>query len=257
MQKGSFFSTFALALIFCWFFFLGGSYLVYLFSLEANYFTVGFPCGSAGKESACNMEDLGLVPGLGRSPRDRKSYPLQCSGLENSMDCTVHGVAESDTTEWLSLFYNVVVIFAIHWHESPMGLRVSPHPAPPSPPHPSGLSQSTSFAYPASCVKFALMAILTRVRWCFTEILIYISLIISEMEHLFMCLLTTRMFSLEKCLFRSSTIFFFYCFSGIELQELFVLGRVIVSCFICKYFLPFWRLSFCLFLWFPLLCKSF
>ena len=43
-----------------------------------------------------------------------------------------------------------------------------------------------------------------------------------------MCLLTTRMFSLEKCLFRSSTIFFFYCFSGIELQELFVLGRVIV-----------------------------
>ena len=56
-----------------------------------------FPCGSAGKESACNVGDLGLIPGLGRSPGEGKGYPLQCSGLENSMDCIVHGVAKSRT----------------------------------------------------------------------------------------------------------------------------------------------------------------
>ena len=60
---------------------------------------LGFPCGSAGKQSACSAGDLGLIPGLGRSPGEGKGYPLQYSGLENSMDCIVHGVAESDTTE--------------------------------------------------------------------------------------------------------------------------------------------------------------
>ena len=53
-----------------------------------------FLCGSAGKESACNVGDLGLIPGLGRSPEEGKGYPLQYSGLENSMDCIVHGVAK-------------------------------------------------------------------------------------------------------------------------------------------------------------------
>ena len=48
---------------------------------------LGFPCGSAGKESACNEGDLGSISGLGRSPGEGKSYPLQYSGLENSMDC--------------------------------------------------------------------------------------------------------------------------------------------------------------------------
>ena len=47
---------------------------------------LGFPCGSAGKESACNVRDLGLAPGLGRSPEEGKGYPTQYSGLENSMD---------------------------------------------------------------------------------------------------------------------------------------------------------------------------
>ena len=46
----------------------------------------GFPCGSAGKESGCNAGDLGSIPGLGRSPGKGKGYPLQYSGLENSMD---------------------------------------------------------------------------------------------------------------------------------------------------------------------------
>ena len=57
----------------------------------------GFPCGSAGKESACNVGDLGLIPGLGRSPGEGKGSPLQYSGLENSMDCTVNGVSKSQT----------------------------------------------------------------------------------------------------------------------------------------------------------------
>ena len=51
----------------------------------------------SGKESACNSGDLSLIPGLGRSPGEGKSYPLQYSGLENSMDCIVHGVAKSWT----------------------------------------------------------------------------------------------------------------------------------------------------------------
>ena len=55
------------------------------------------------KNSACNAGDLGLIPGLGRSLREGKAYPLQYSGLESSMDCIVHGVAELDTTEQLSL----------------------------------------------------------------------------------------------------------------------------------------------------------
>ena len=56
-----------------------------------------FPCGLAGKESACDMEDLGLIPGLGRSPGEGKGYPLQYSGLENAMDYIVHGEAKSRT----------------------------------------------------------------------------------------------------------------------------------------------------------------
>ena len=63
----------------------------------------GFPCGSAGKESACNVGDLGSFPGLGRSRGEGKGYPLQYSGLENSMDCIVHGVTKSRT--WLSDFH--------------------------------------------------------------------------------------------------------------------------------------------------------
>ena len=60
----------------------------------------GLPYGLAGKESACNAGDLGLIPGLGRSPGEGISYPLQYSGLENSMDCVVRGGRkESDMTE--------------------------------------------------------------------------------------------------------------------------------------------------------------
>ena len=57
----------------------------------------GFPCGSAGKESACNVGNLSLIPGLGRSPGEGKGYPLRYSGLENSMDCIVRAVTKSRT----------------------------------------------------------------------------------------------------------------------------------------------------------------
>ena len=62
-----------------------------------------FPCDSAGKESACNVGDLNSILGLGRSPGEEKGYPLQYSGLENSMDCIVHEVAKSWT--WLNDFH--------------------------------------------------------------------------------------------------------------------------------------------------------
>ena len=68
--------------------------------LKKPFFTghsEGFPGGSVGKESACNAGDLGLIPGLGRSPGEGKGYPLQYPGLENSMDCIDHGVAKSRT----------------------------------------------------------------------------------------------------------------------------------------------------------------
>ena len=71
-----------------------------LCSFDWTQVWLGFPCGSAGKESACNVGDLGLIPGLGKSPGEGNSYPFQYFGLENSMDCIVHGVAKSWT--WLS-----------------------------------------------------------------------------------------------------------------------------------------------------------
>ena len=56
-----------------------------------------FPTGSTGKEPTCNVGDLGLIPGLGRSPGEGQGYPFQYSGLENSMDCIVHGAAKTQT----------------------------------------------------------------------------------------------------------------------------------------------------------------
>ena len=58
---------------------------------------LGFPSGSDGKESMCNAGDLGSISGLGRSPGEGKGYPLQYSGLENSMDCILYGVMKSRT----------------------------------------------------------------------------------------------------------------------------------------------------------------
>ena len=53
---------------------------------DFHFHLAGFPSGSVGKESACNVGHLGLISGLGRSPGEGKGYPLQYSYLENSMD---------------------------------------------------------------------------------------------------------------------------------------------------------------------------
>ena len=61
------------------------------------YIYLGFPGSPDGKESTCNAGDHGLIPGLGRSPEEGIGYPLQYSGLQNSMDCIVLGLTKSQT----------------------------------------------------------------------------------------------------------------------------------------------------------------
>ena len=80
-----------------------------MFSFRNCHIMLGFPDSSVGKESTCSVEDLGSIPGLGRSPGEEKGYPLQYSGLENSKDCIVHGVAKSRTQ--LSDFHFLQEVF--------------------------------------------------------------------------------------------------------------------------------------------------
>ena len=91
----------------------GTTWLKQCWSIDEKNFTwfysaffiiiMGFPGGSYGKESICNAGDLGSICGLGRSLGGEHGNPLQYSGLENSKDCIVHGVANSQT--WLSNFH--------------------------------------------------------------------------------------------------------------------------------------------------------
>ena len=67
--------------------------------MVTNPVFLGFPHGLAGKESTCNVGDLCSIPGLGRSSEEGNSYPLQYSGLENSMDCILCGI----TKRWTQL----------------------------------------------------------------------------------------------------------------------------------------------------------
>ena len=105
---------------------------------------LGFHCGSSGKESACHAGDLSSIPGLGRSPGERKGYPLQYSGLENPMDSIVHGVTKSLTQQsnfylsWDMEYYSSVLysktLLCIHpvytsWH------HLTPNSQTTSPPH--------------------------------------------------------------------------------------------------------------------------
>ena len=98
--------------------------------ITKSLYSLGSPYGSAGKKSTCNAGDLGLIPGLGRSPAEGKGYTLRYFGLENSMDCTVHGVAKSQT--WLSDFHfpggSVVKNLPVNARDAGLipGLRKSP-----------------------------------------------------------------------------------------------------------------------------------
>ena len=94
-----------------WFFFF--LYIVlktreqFLESWESSYLWKKgcFTSSSAGKVSPCNVGDLGLIPGLGTSPGEGNSYPLQYSGLENSVDCTAHGVSKSQGHDWVTFTF--------------------------------------------------------------------------------------------------------------------------------------------------------
>ena len=88
-----------------------------LLSHKKNTFESVLMCGSAGKESTCNAGDLGLIPGLGRSPGEGNGYPLQYSDLENSTDTTAHGVAKSRTQ--LSDFH-FTSLHMNHWLSTPV-----------------------------------------------------------------------------------------------------------------------------------------
>ena len=89
-----------------------------------------FPGSSAGKESVCKVGDLGLISGLGRSPGEGNSYPLQYSGLKNSMGCIVHRVTKSHLSNfhfsdflslkkvWIILSFQESIYFRLSdfWH---------------------------------------------------------------------------------------------------------------------------------------------
>ena len=85
------------------------SVILYLFTVSLMSL-VGFPCGSGGKEFACNAGDLGSILGLGRSHGEGKGYPLQYSGLENSMDYTVHGVTRTRLSDFYVHFLTSVTV---------------------------------------------------------------------------------------------------------------------------------------------------
>ena len=78
---------------------------------------LAFAGDSAGEESACNVGDLGSIPGLERFPGEGKGYPLQYSGLENSMDSIVHGVTKSQTrlSDFHFLFQITLAIQQPEW----------------------------------------------------------------------------------------------------------------------------------------------
>ena len=86
--------------------------IIHVLSWGTHSSILGLPCGSAGKQSTCNVGDLGSIPGLGRFPGEGNGYPLHYYSLENSMDCIVHGVAKSWT--WLGNFhFHMIAVFEL------------------------------------------------------------------------------------------------------------------------------------------------
>ena len=86
-------------------------------------FFLGFPGGSAGKESACNARGLGTIPGLGISLEEETGYPLQCSGLENSMDCISMGLQRVEH-DWAT-FSHLLLFFLVQYSLQSIKIRYS------------------------------------------------------------------------------------------------------------------------------------
>ena len=91
--------------------------------LPFAFLSLGFPGGSAGKESACNAGDLGSIPELGRSPGRGHGNPLQYRVLENSMDCVIHRVAKcwEDTLGKEMATHSCTLAWKIPWMEETVG----------------------------------------------------------------------------------------------------------------------------------------
>ena len=93
------------------------SFIPFLCFCVDSCFYLDFPGGSDSEESACNSADLGSIPGLARTLREGNGHPLQYSGLENFMDCIVHGVSKSQTQPSDSQFSSVLflaIILCLH-----------------------------------------------------------------------------------------------------------------------------------------------
>ena len=86
---------------------------------------MGFPGSSAVKASACNAGDLGLIPGLGRSPGEGLGYPLQYSWADGSPpDSPVPGILQARTLEWVAISFSIQAA-DLGEHRSPQSGRLS------------------------------------------------------------------------------------------------------------------------------------
>jgi len=102
---------------------VGSDNFFLFFYVSVNRLQFGAKTGKESRgslQSACNAGD-GFDPWVGKTPGEGKGYPSQYSGLENSMNCIIHEVTESNTTEWLSLSFSLLNCRQILYHPSHQG----------------------------------------------------------------------------------------------------------------------------------------